>query len=291
MLTASELILNEDGSVYHLNLLPEEVADTIILVGDPQRVAQVSQYFDAVEVRKSKREFVTHTGRIGNKRYSVVGTGIGAGNIDIALTELDALFNIDLKERVIKESFHPIRFVRLGTSGALSPTVEVDSFLISAYGVGLDAMALYYDWQNNPNELALSAYCKAAFADMPFEKSLYVAEGASSLINLFLQHGLGKTGITLTSPGFYGPQGRELRLKLGAKNFLSIAKKLSFQGLQMTNLEMETAAIYGLSRLLNHEACSISAIVANRDEKLFSKDPYKTIDRLIQQSLEILSKT
>ena len=163
-LTSSELILNPDGSVYHLNLLPEDVADTIILVGDPNRVAEVSRYFDRIDVKKTKREFVTHTGSIGSKRISVVGTGIGAGNIDIAMNELDALFNIDLKSRCVKEHHHSLQFIRLGTSGALDPSIPIDSFIISQYGVGLDAIVMYYDWQFSEFERALSVRCKEVFA-------------------------------------------------------------------------------------------------------------------------------
>lgn len=287
-LTSSELILNPDGGVYHLNLLPEDVADTIILVGDPNRVAEVSRYFDCIEVKKSKREFVTHTGTIGHKRLSVVGTGIGAGNIDIAMNELDALFNIDLKNRLLKESHHQLRFVRLGTSGALRPTIPVDSCIISSFGVGLDAVVMYYDWQNNAEEAALSTQCKMVFNDLAFVDALYAAQGAKTLVSLFEKHGMGQLGITLTCPGFYGAQDRQLRAKVAHPDFLSLAKKVHFNDVSMTNLEMETAAIYGMARLLNHEACSISAIIANREQQIFSQDPQKTIDRMIQKALEIL---
>lgn len=287
-LSCSELILNPNGSVYHLNLLPEDVADTIILVGDPNRVAEVSQHFDHIEVKKTKREFVTHTGTIGAKRFSVVGTGIGAGNIDIAINELDALFNIDLKNRVIKDTHRKLRFVRLGTSGALRPSIPIDSCVISAYGVGLDGIVMYYDWHHTENEERLALQCKEVFASLPMVNALYVAAGSHTLIELFEQKKMGQVGITLTCPGFYGAQDRRLRAKLSHPDFLSLAKRVQFDAIPMTNLEMETAAIYGLARLLNHDACSISAIVANREEHVFSQNPEKTIDTMIQKALEIL---
>lgn len=289
-LTDSELILNADGSVYHLNLLPEDVADTVILVGDPNRVAEVSRYFDRIEVKKTKREFVTHTGTIGRKRISVVGTGIGAGNIDIAMNELDALFNIDLKHRVIKDKHHPLRFLRLGTSGALQPNIPIDSCVISAYGVGLDGIVMYYDWQNNPDEEKLLQICKIAFAPLPMLGAMYSASASDAFIKSFHDNNMGTLGITLTCPGFYGAQDRQLRMKVSHPDFLSLAKKVHFNDLVMTNLEMETAAIYGLARLLNHEACSISAIIANREAHIFSQNPSKTIDQMIQKALEILTK-
>ena len=288
-LSSSELILNPNGSVYHLNLLPEDIADTIVLVGDPNRVAEVSRYFDRIEVQKTKREFVTHTGTIGKKRFSVVGTGIGAGNIDIAINELDALVNIDLKNRVIKENHQKLRFVRLGTSGALRPSIPIDSCVISGYGVGLDGIVMYYDWHHTANEESLSQQCKQVFAALPMINALYVASGSQTLINLFQEKKMGQVGITLTCPGFYGAQDRQLRAKVSHPDFLSLAKQVHFNDIAMTNLEMETAAIYGIARLLNHDACSISAIVANREEHIFSQHPEKTIDNMIQKALEILS--
>lgn len=285
----SELVLNPDGSVYHLNLLPEEIADTIILVGDPNRVKKVSQYFDRVDIQKSKREFVTHTGVMGSQRISVVGTGIGAGNIDIALSELDALANIDLKKRAIKETHKKLNFIRLGTSGALQNDTPIDSFLISSFAIGLDGFMSYYEWENNKDEKELLAICREKFASMLITDAIYTASGTQSLVELFQKENLGFSGITLTCPGFYGAQNRQLRARLKNLNLFSKAREIQFHHQVITNLEMETAAIYGMARLLGHDACSISAIIANRFAKTFSKDPDKTIDTMIHQVLDIIA--
>lgn len=287
-LMESELVLNSDGSVYHLNLLPEDLAETIILVGDPNRVRQVSKHFDRIDVEKTKREFVTHTGRIGSKRFSVVGTGIGAGNIDIAMSELDALVNIDLKTRTIKEKHRSLRFVRLGTSGSLQENIPVDSFLISSFGIGLDGLMSYYQWQNNADEKKLLSLCHEKFSAMPIVNAMYAAQAAPNLLQLFEKNKLGFTGITLTCPGFYGAQNRQLRAPLSEHNLFSIAQRIRFENNVITNLEMETSAIYGMARLLGHEACSISAIMANRYTQTFSTQPDKTVEQLIQKALEIL---
>lgn len=287
-LMESELILNEDGSIYHLNLLPEDIADTVILVGDPNRVKQVSKHFDRVEIQKTKREFVTHTGTIGRHRLSVVGTGIGGGNIDIALNELDALVNIDLKNRVIKKEHKTLKLIRLGTSGALQKNIPVDSFLISSFGIGLDGLLFFYKWQNNADEKALLALCQNSFAKSRALDAIYVAAGDTELVKLFCDHHLGLSGITLTCPGFYGAQHRRLRAPLSDNNVFVMAEKIHFKNEVVTNLEMETAAIYGLARILQHRACSISAIIANRDAQTFSKHPEKTVDEMIQKVLELV---
>src|SRR3990167_1011446 len=287
----SELILNADGSIYHLNLLPEDIADTIILVGDPNRVKQVSKYFDRIEIQKTKREFVTHTGVIGSKRISVVGTGIGAGNIDIVMNELDALANIDLKNRSIKNNHKKLHFIRLGTSGSLQDNIPVDSLLISSYAIGLDGLVLYYDWKNNSDEKKLLIICREKFSALPVAQSIYVASGAKTFIELFQKNKLGFTGITLTCPGFYGAQNRQLRARLSEPTIFSVAREIKFEDQTVANLEMETAAIYGMARLLGHDACSISAIIANRSTQTFSTDPDKTIDEMIQKVLEVLCES
>ena len=287
-LMESELILNSDGSIYHLNLLPEDIADTVILVGDPNRVQKVSQHFDHIEVRKSKREFLTHTGTIGNKRLTVVGTGIGSGNIDITINELDALANINLKTRCVQEKHRSLRIIRLGTSGALQKNIPIDSFLISSFGIGLDGLVSYYEWQNNEDEEALLALCHQYFSELKTVDALYVAAGSTALLDLFCQKNLGLTGITLTCPGFYGAQHRQLRAPLVNQDVFAMARKIHFKNNVVTNLEMETAAIYSLSRILNHEACSINAIIANRDAQQFSSDPDKTIDNMIEKVLQII---
>ncbi len=287
-LMESELILNTDGSIYHLNLLPEDIADTIILVGDPNRVKQVSKYFDRTDTQKSKREFITHTGTIGKKRITVIGTGIGGGNIDIAINELDALVNIDLKKRLIKEDHRTLQIIRLGTSGALQENVPVDSLLVSSFAIGLDGLLSYYEWENSDDEKQLLQISREHFSQLPALQSLYVASGASELIALLLEKNIGFSGITLTCPGFYGAQNRQLRAPLMEHDLFSMAKKIHFKDQVVTNLEMETAAIYGLARILGHKACSVSAIIANRYAKTFSTDPDKIIDDMIQKVLGII---
>lgn len=288
-LKPSELVLNPDGSIYHLNLHPDEIADTIFLVGDPDRVEAVSNYFDHVDVRKQKREYITHTGTIGSKKFSVVSTGIGSGGIDIVLNELDALANIDLKNRVVKNTFKKLRFIRLGTSGALQSDIPVDDCVVSTYGIGLDGTVLYYDWKNTINEEKILRQCHEKFSSMPIVDAMYVAEASASLVQLFEKNKMGFLGITLTCPGFYGAQNRHLRAPLARDNLFSSALQLKFENQVITNLEMETAAIYGLSRLLQHEACSISTIIANRDKQIFSKNPEKAVDLMIQKAVAILS--
>lgn len=287
-LMESELILNSDGSIYHLNLLPEDVANTVILVGDPNRVKQVSKHFDHIDVQKTKREFVTHTGTIGKKRITVIGTGIGGGNIDITLNELDALVNIDFKKRMIKESHQQLDIIRLGTSGALQENIPVDSLLISMFAIGLDGLLSYYEWKNSDAEKKLLALSREHFAALPALQSLYVAAGDDEWISLFLKKEIGLSGITLTCPGFYGAQNRQLRAPLMEHNIFSMARNIHFENQVVTNLEMETAAIYGLSRILGHRACSISAIIANRYAQTFSEHPDKVVEEMIQKVLDIL---
>lgn len=286
-LSTSELILNPDGSVYHLNLLPGELADTIILVGDPNRVSQVSKYFDRIDVKKSKREFVTHTGYVGKRHLSVVGTGIGAGNIDIVMNECDALMNIDLHNRMIKSDIRTLRFIRLGTCGGLDSHIPVDSYIVSAYAIGLDGLMRYYLQPENEDEKKLLALCQEHFASTFLENQMYVAQGSENLIQLFQSQDLGILGMTMTCSGFYAPQHRVLRAQLSGVPLFSRAQKIRFQNYIVTNFEMETAAIYGLSRALGHEACSISVVVANRTTKAFSNQMDIAMDQLIQRVLEI----
>lgn len=287
-LMESELILNPDGSIYHLNLLPEDIAETIILVGDPNRVKLVSRYFDRIEVEKTKREFVTHTGYIGKKRISVVGTGIGGGNIDITLNELDALVNIDLKARQIRDQHRELKIIRLGTSGALQEHIPVDSLLISSYGIGLDGLVSYYEWENNADEKELLAIARNEFSGLTALQSVYVASASPELVSTMLKNNIGFSGITLTCPGFYGAQNRQLRARLTEKNIFTMARNIHFKNDVVTNLEMETAAIYGLARILGHQACSVSAIIANRFAQTFSSYPEKIVDDMIKKVLEVI---
>lgn len=287
-ISSSELILNPDGSIYHLNLHPEDIATTVITVGDPGRVARVSQHFDKILVKKVKREFCCHTGRVGQKMVSVISTGIGPDNIDIALNELDALVNIDFERREPKAERTTLTIIRVGTSGALRPDIPVDSFVASAYGIGLDNLMHFYDYQPSLPEAELTDELNEF---MRFTKRLpfYACQCSHPL----LDH-IGKgmvQGITLTSPGFYGPQGRQLRLppRFDQKAYGQIAA-FAFKDYPITNFEMETSAIYGLARLLGHRALSTNAIIANRPAGTFSQSPKQTIDRLIIKVLERISE-
>ncbi len=277
----SELVLNKDGSVYHLNLLPEDIAETIITVGDPDRVGEVSKYFDKIEVRKQHREFVTHTGYLGNKRLTVVSTGIGPDNIDIVFNELDALVNIDLKTREIKPQHTSLRIIRVGTSGGLQEFLGVDSFVVSDAAFGMDGVLHYYqnDWVNKP---VLDSFIKHIQSPvLP-----YYAEGNDSLTQLFSESF--HQGITVTCNGFYGPQGRILRLQPAIDGFIAKLHSFDFEGRKILNFEMETSAIYGLGHLLGHRCCSLSVIVANRVLQKFSKDGATAVDKLIKKTLETL---
>ncbi len=283
----SELILNPDGSIYHLHLRPEQVAPLIITVGDPERVAKVSRYFDRVEFRVRKREFVTHTGWLGKTRLSVISTGIGPDNIDIVLNELDALFNIDLGTRQMKTSLTPLTFIRLGTAGSLQREVPVDSFVASSGAVGMDGLMQFYnapEQQNHPLLAALHSHCKG---EWDFPLAPYFVEAEQDLLRHFSENF--HQGITATNPGFYGPQGRQLRAPLRQPHYLDLLQSFEFQEKKILNLEMETAAIFGLSQLLGHRAVSLSAILANRAEGQFSLNPARSVRRLLETALEKIS--
>lgn len=281
----SELILNKDGSVYHLNLLPEELADTVINVGDPDRVEKVSAFFSSIEIKKQKREFVTHTGYYNNQRITVLSTGIGTDNIDIVYNELDALVNINLKTRQIKEKLKSLKLVRIGTSGALQADIPVDSFVCSEYGLGLDGLLNFYHPENTIEEKTI---CDAFSAHYPSECRLPAAYITKSPGNLFgtLSKGM-FTGITASCSGFYGPQGRTLRLSPFRPDIVDRLNSFRYGDLRITNFEMETGAMYGLARLLGHECCSANVIVANRLAGQYSKDAENAMNRLI---LEVLNK-
>lgn len=287
MLEASELILNPDGSVYHLNLLPHEVASTIITVGDPQRVGEVSKHFDEISFKKECREFFTHTGTYKGKRLTVISTGIGTDNIDIAFNELDALFNIDLKTRKINKIHSPINFIRIGTSGCLQADVPVDSFLFSSGAMGLDVLGGYYpDFEKDEvfAELINSFLAKHKI-DIPFH---YYVDADASL----LQHFVGDhhKGISITCPGFYGPQGRSLRLNNSMDVFLNNIDELNYNSNRFTNFEMETAGIYLLAKLLGHKAVSCNVLLANRKNGTFSKAPKDSTESLIQYCLNKITQ-
>ena len=282
-ISTTDLILNKDGSVYHLNLLPEDLADDIITVGDPDRVGEVSKHFDKVELRKGKREFITHTGYIGSKRISVISTGIGTDNIDIVLNELDALVNIDLDRRVYLDKLKSLNIIRIGTSGAMQTDIPIDSILVSEYAVGLDALMAFYTYEASREEKAI---LRAIVSQAPAFKPLkpYVCAASKLLLRK-----IGKDlprGITVTAPGFYGPQGRELRFNKSIPNFIKQLSSISKDNWRLTNLEMETSGIYGLANILGHQAISVNAILASRVKYEFSKNPGKTIDKTIKLVLE-----
>lgn len=284
----SELIINNEGAVYHLNLRPDELSDTIITVGDPDRVAKVSAHFDTIEVIKQHREFVTHTGYIGSKRLSVVSTGIGPDNIDIVLNELDALVNVDFSSRTLKDSKKHLNIIRLGTSGALQADIDIDSYVISAHAIGLDNLMHFYDMKTLHEEQRI---LQEFNIHTGLEHSIinpYIVEGGISLLNKFTEgfhH-----GITVTCPGFYAPQGRQIRMPLNFPHLIDSLSTFAFNHHRVTNFEMETSAIYGLSKIMGHNALSISTIVANRIHKTFSKDGEAAVNKMIIKSLEIISK-
>ena len=281
---ASELILNEDGSIYHLNLLPEDLAETVILVGDQNRVPRVSQHFDSLELIKGKREFITHTGWIQNKRISVLSTGIGTDNIDIVLNELDALVNIDLEKREVRKIKKQLDFIRIGTSGAIQPNIPIDSFLVSEYAIGFDNVLHYY--QSKDVRLSDIENAFMNHSRWSAQKSLpYVVKCDPHLLAMFSKAPL-ITGFTGSNAGFYAPQGRRLRIAPEDVKLNDTLATFEFKGLSLTNLEMETSAIYGLSGLMGHRAISLNAIIANRSTLEFSTAPGKTIDRLIEWTLE-----
>lgn len=281
---SSELILNADKSVYHLNLLPQDLADTVITVGDPDRVARVSQYFDKIDIRKGKREFLTHTGWLNNKRITVTSTGIGTDNIDIVLNELDALANIDFNTRTIKKERRQLDIIRIGTSGAIQPEIPVDSFLLSEYAMGLDSLLHFYDSTHIQHPQIQQAFI--AHMNWLKDKSTpYVVTYDSSLAEKFLSDKI-QLGFTATNVGFYGPQGRRLRLKLEDDEMNNKLASFYFENKRITNLEMETSGIYGLSKLLGHRAVSLNCILANRPNGKFSLKPDLAISELINFTLK-----
>ena len=280
----SELILNKNGSIYHLELQPEQVAPLIITVGDPDRVARVSRYFDRVDCRVRKREFVTHTGWLGKQRLSVMSTGIGPDNVDIVLNELDALFNIDLKTRRIKSKLTALTLIRLGTAGCLQPEIPVDTFVASTGAIGMDGLLQFYQAATQQNHPILAALREHTSEDWEFPLSPYFAAGDPGLLKKFGSDF--HQGITMTNPGFYGPQGRQLRVAVRQPRYLDLLQTFDFQGQKIINLEMETAAIYGLSQLMGHRAISLSVILANRALGHFSKNPGKGVRRLLEVALD-----
>ena len=288
MIKSSELILNPDGSVYHLNLLPENIAHDIIFVGDQNRVEKITQFFDTIEFSTQKREFKTQTGTIKGKRITVMSTGIGPDNIDIVMNELDALVNIDLVTRKPKENLTSLNIIRIGTSGSLQADIPCDSFVMAKFGLGLDNMLRSYLIDEVSIPEMEDAFIKHTNWDLRKGKP-YIIPCSEELEKLIESEKIHK-GITATAGGFYGPQGRVLRLNIQDESLNSKMDNFNFEGNRITNLEMETSAIYGLGKLLGHQCLSLNAIIANRASGTFSEDPYKAVDELIAYALEKLSK-
>ena len=285
----SELILTPEGKIYHLDLAPSQLAPTVITVGDPGRVEMVSKYFDTIETTAQHREFKTHTGTYKGKRISVISTGIGPDNIDIVFNELDALVNIDFEKRQVNRKLTSLDIIRIGTSGGLTPEIEVDSFVVSALGIGLDNVMHYYD----KTDKIFNRDFAQSFIDHtqwnPDNSVPYAVEADKGLLKKLTS---GKTiqGITITNVGFYGPQGRVLRAKLKDENLNEKLTSFRYKRKKITNLEMETATMYGMAKLLGHRAVSMNAIVANRTSGSFSENASKTIDALIQYTLEKIAE-
>ena len=287
-IAASELIINDRGAIYHVNCRPEEIAHTILTVGDPDRVKEVSKYFDKIEFKNQHREFVTHTGYIGKKRLSVTSTGIGPDNIDIVLNELDALVNIDLETRTIKEKLTILNIIRVGTSGSLQKEIPVDSFVASTHGLGLDNLLNFYLYNNNEEEKQILHAFNTHTQMQQGISEPYINAASISLLKEFVT-GFHQ-GITVTCPGFYGPQGRVLRMGLRQPQLIDRLTSFNFGNHRISNFEMETSAIYGMGKILGHHCLSLSAIVANRISKEFSKDGGAAVESLIKQTLEIVEK-
>lgn len=286
MIKSSELILNPDGSVYHLNLKPENIAHDIIFVGDQERVSKITQHFDSIEFSTQKREFKTETGMYKGKRLTVQSTGIGPDNIDIVFNELDALVNVDLKTREVKTNHTALNIVRIGTSGSLQADIPVDSWVMSKYAIGLDNMLRSYLIEEHSVAELEDAFIAQTNWDLRKGRPT-VVPCAEALENKIYSDKFHK-GFTGTAGGFYGPQGRVVRLNIQDPQLNSKMDAFNYNGTRMTNLEMETSAIYGLGKLLGHNCLSLNAIIANRAVGEFSSNPEKTVNELIAYTLDKL---
>lgn len=283
----SELIINSRGAIYHLDVRPEELAPTVIVVGDPDRVKKVSAHFDRIEHQLQHREFITHTGYIGNTHLSVISTGIGPDNIDIVFNELDALANIDFETRMIKENLTKLNIIRFGTSGSLQADIPVDSFVASSHGLGLDNLLNFYRYEKTSADKEIAeAFISQTKLDTAITNP-YAFPGSEMLLKKFGEEF--HKGITVTCPGFFGPQGRVLRLGLASPDLVDKLTHFRFNNHRITNFEMETSAIYGLGKLMGHECLSINTIIANRVLKEFSKDSEASVKNMIKKALEALT--
>ena len=281
-ISEADLIINPDGSIYHLNILPEDVADTIITVGDPDRVEEVTKHFDSVELKKGKREFKTQTGYLGKKRITVVSTGIGTDNIDIVLNELDALVNINFKTRIVNEKLKSLDIIRVGTSGSIREDIEVGTILASSHGLGLDTLMSYYEQDISMEDKYL---LQSITQHLPkLNSQPYLTSGSENLLKKIAFDM--PQGITATAPGFYAPQGRQVRAKISQPNLIDKLGSFQLKNQRITNLEMETAGIYALSNALGHQALSVNAILAQRIKLKFAKNPEKIVEDMIVKVLE-----
>lgn len=273
----SELIVSPQGRVYHLNLHPEMVADDVIVVGDPERVPKISSHFDKIEFQVNSRELVTHTGTIGGTRLSVISSGMGTDNVEVLMTELDALVNIDLRKRAVKRKRKSLNIYRIGTSGCIQPDIPLDSFLASSAALGLDTLMYFYEYA--PTEV-IKNYCAKVqrLIGLPFTP--YMAEASIALLAKFSDQMV--QGVTITSPGFYAPQGRELRLPIAFQDLPGQFAKLETPFGRFTNFEMETAAYYAMAKMLGHQMVSLNALIANRANGTFSNDHEKVINKMIE---------
>ena len=281
----TDLIINPDGSSYHLAIRPDQVPDQLILVGDPERVTKVSQYFDRIDTQIHKREFVSHFGELNGKRLGVISSGIGADNVEIVLNELDALVNIDFETRLVKSEKKSLNLIRIGTSGSIQEEIPVDTFLVSEAAIGFDNLAQFYGFESDLmlSPTILHEWCQSIQYPLP----VYGARASQNLMEKFQSIPL--RGYTLTAPGFYAPQGRTVRMKSVLPNFLMDVSKHTFDGHSITNIEMETAAYYAFAATLGHEMISLNAILANRKTHQFSKDPEGQIQQLIELALGVIA--
>ena len=282
-ISETDLIINKDGSVYHLNLKPEHITDTIITVGDPTRVFKVSQYFDSIDFEMNRREFITHSGMYKGKKVTVMSTGMGTDNVEIFMTELDALANVDFKTRQPKAKHKKLNIIRIGTSGSLQEDIRLGTHLVSEYGVGLDSLMTFYNLRQSGFENIVGDKLRA-YLDIPFKP--YLVEGSYSLHEKYAFDMM--RGNTVTCPGFYAPQGRKVRLEIKNPHMMEDMLSFHHEDFWLTNFDMETAGFYAMARMMGHEMISLNAIIANRPRAKFTKDPNKIIDALIRKVLDRL---
>ena len=284
---ASQLVLNNEGAIYHLNLHPDQLADNVIMVGDPGRVDMIASFFDKIDVERQNRELVTRTGWFNGKRITVLSTGMGTDNLDIVMNELDALANIDLKTRMPKETHRSLNLIRIGTCGALQPDIEPGNNVATRYAIGLDGLLYFYEKHKEVNEIAMR---DAFIEQMDYPKDLpkpYVVEGSKALFDK-LAEGYYQ-GVTATAPGFYGPQGRTLRMHLSYPENNSKIENFDYQGWRVCNFEMESSALYGLGKMMGHNCLTICVAIANRVTEKFTTDYHPYVRKLVEATLERLS--